>query len=381
MSDERRKQIEHIQALLAERRKIERWLEGLDTRRSSAPLHVVQRVESDYRAKLEESQARLSNETGAVQSLVTELEGALAVQARAVTAKQDERAESELRAAVGEFAEKEWDKLKAKLDAAIAALEGERDGIQKELDTMRALLEDAGSVAAPAPSPAPAAHAAAVSAAAAPAEPSTHAATSAAPAEPVAATEAAPEPAVVPPATAERAPAVAEPVPAAAAPVEAKKANADPGPATVDELAFLRNVLGGTTPPGSQPPSPASSPASSPAASSASADSPASPPPRESVAAPRPATRPSGFSRPSTGSQKAVEPDMFSLPEPPMPMSEDQARESGGFQRLSGQFGALGANTPRTTEAVKSLKCGECGTLNYPTEWYCERCGGELAAF
>jgi uncharacterized OB-fold protein len=30
---------------------------------------------------------------------------------------------------------------------------------------------------------------------------------------------------------------------------------------------------------------------------------------------------------------------------------------------------------------VKSLKCGECGTLNYPTEWYCERCGGELAAF
>ena len=28
----------------------------------------------------------------------------------------------------------------------------------------------------------------------------------------------------------------------------------------------------------------------------------------------------------------------------------------------------------------KTLKCQECGTLNYPTEWYCERCGGELAA-
>lgn len=32
------------------------------------------------------------------------------------------------------------------------------------------------------------------------------------------------------------------------------------------------------------------------------------------------------------------------------------------------------------TEQVKTLRCQECGTMNYPTEWYCERCGGELAA-
>jgi len=30
--------------------------------------------------------------------------------------------------------------------------------------------------------------------------------------------------------------------------------------------------------------------------------------------------------------------------------------------------------------AAKTLKCGECGTMNLPTEWYCERCGAELAA-
>ena len=28
----------------------------------------------------------------------------------------------------------------------------------------------------------------------------------------------------------------------------------------------------------------------------------------------------------------------------------------------------------------KTLKCGECGELNRPTEWYCERCGAELAS-
>ena len=33
-----------------------------------------------------------------------------------------------------------------------------------------------------------------------------------------------------------------------------------------------------------------------------------------------------------------------------------------------------------TAEQPKTLKCAECGAMNYPTEWYCERCGAELAA-
>jgi hypothetical protein len=39
---------------------------------------------------------------------------------------------------------------------------------------------------------------------------------------------------------------------------------------------------------------------------------------------------------------------------------------------------SLGEASP--TDGRKSLRCGECGTMNLPTEWYCERCGGELAA-
>jgi hypothetical protein len=30
--------------------------------------------------------------------------------------------------------------------------------------------------------------------------------------------------------------------------------------------------------------------------------------------------------------------------------------------------------------SAKTVKCGECGAPNLPTEWYCERCGAELAA-
>jgi hypothetical protein len=31
-------------------------------------------------------------------------------------------------------------------------------------------------------------------------------------------------------------------------------------------------------------------------------------------------------------------------------------------------------------EDPKPLKCRDCGTMNLPTEWYCEQCGAELAA-
>lgn len=34
---------------------------------------------------------------------------------------------------------------------------------------------------------------------------------------------------------------------------------------------------------------------------------------------------------------------------------------------------------PVKPEKVKTLKCQQCGVMNYPTEWYCEKCGGELA--
>ena len=47
---------------------------------------------------------------------------------------------------------------------------------------------------------------------------------------------------------------------------------------------------------------------------------------------------------------------------PPPPLAPDATGETG-------------------RDSDKTLKCPECGAMNYATEWYCERCGGELSTF
>jgi hypothetical protein len=330
MTDARTKQIQEIEVLLAERRKYEQWLAQLDARKDSTPSHVFVKVHGDYTARLGVAQQKLSSESGAVHALATELEESLAKLERQIAERTDERAEAELRAAVGEFAGKEWDKLRGKLDGAIADLSGEREGIQRELDTLRALLSEA-------------------------------------------------EP-----------PAGGEPT------------------RDVDDIAFLRSVLGRSTPysntpapviveppTGERPSARASVPVekrpsgqtSGPIAEAEAAPTPAPEPPAEAEA-PRASTsartssattaRPSASVAPAPVPARPSAPELFATPEipegPAGPRGTDDERPS----RPSGTFGRA---TPRSSEAVKSLKCQECGTLNYPTEWYCERCGGELAAF
>jgi hypothetical protein len=40
---------------------------------------------------------------------------------------------------------------------------------------------------------------------------------------------------------------------------------------------------------------------------------------------------------------------------------------------------AVGQSRPSVINQ-RTLKCAECGAMNLPTEWYCDRCGAELAA-
>ena len=70
-------------------------------------------------------------------------------------------------------------------------------------------------------------------------------------------------------------------------------------------------------------------------------------------------------------------------------VSENEPSRLGGrAPSTPGMSSPTATAAPKTPEpavskaasgVAKTLKCGECGTLNRPTEWYCERCGAELA--
>lgn len=53
--------------------------------------------------------------------------------------------------------------------------------------------------------------------------------------------------------------------------------------------------------------------------------------------------------------------------------------DGGGSKKKRKTPAEAGAGT-KSGGTQRTLKCSECGAMNLPTEWYCERCGAELAA-
>lgn len=62
----------------------------------------------------------------------------------------------------------------------------------------------------------------------------------------------------------------------------------------------------------------------------------------------------------------------------PADSKKGEATRSVGAEGVEADEGQKTQPTKGT--AKKTVKCGECGAMNLPTEWYCERCGAELAA-
>ena len=344
MSDTQADRQQDIESLLGERKKFEAWLAQLDAKRATAAPHVYERVHADYTKRLDDVRGRLRDEADTVRTLVSDLETRLGKELDRVTRKSDERAEAELRAMVGEYSEKEWNTTRSKMDAAIADLRAKFDGTERELADLKELL--ASVTGAPAPARPSVMRAAAVLVADALDEAAATDASDASDAAPEAPAAAA---APVPEAKTPAPPSKEAPVSKAGGAGE-KPAPAEP-PArrpSFDELAFLRSVAG--TP--------------SRASGIAAVPTNVAPPPADAAL------------------PEAMKIDL--TPDEPPPAAEppeEKATRPRTSSTVEAEPGPLGAPTPRTSQAIRSLKCQECGTLNFPTEWYCERCGGELAAF
>lgn len=203
-----------------------------------------------------------------------------------------------------------------------------------------------------------------------------------------------------PPAPSHAAP-VAPTGPRAGAPADrapARPSGGIRGTEAFDDLEFLKS-LGRVSSAGASAAPPEAAPPGVPGPSAP----PSAPPPHRTTAA---TTRPMTPPRTMTPARAATPPRPPVIPAPPPPprisqqfapppepippdpsvaspeskLFEARLTDPGVDSVRASSYSAGSLRASGASSAAKSLKCAECGAMNYPTEWYCERCGGELAS-
>jgi ElaB/YqjD/DUF883 family membrane-anchored ribosome-binding protein len=341
-----------IDRLLSERQQYATWLARLDATSDSAPESVRGKIRADYQARLDIVLEQLrSHSDGLVQQLERHRETRGELQTREAQAK-DIMSEAEVRHSVGEYSDAKWQQIRGEAQKNLVSIREElaecNDEIA-ELEKVQLMIASPAVAEPPPPAPAPL--------------PTP---------EPPKAAEPPPEPAAPAPVhmTSERiAPAAAQPVPATgppkpeepaatAQPDASKPGVPGPGQTTIRPGATVRPVKpkeGTGGPPGRTLWFPSVKEEEVNAGvdelaflKSVSEDEQAGPSPR----------------RASGGQPRPIEPGPA-----PSVSSAPVANPPAGTE----------AGRPSSSTGARTLKCGECGTMNRPTEWYCERCGAELA--
>ncbi|MEP6764803.1 MAG: Ran-binding zinc finger domain-containing protein [Gemmatimonadaceae bacterium] len=342
--------IAEIRALVSERQRFDDWLTALAARREETPARVFERVHADYVARRNTVIANLHEHVGSLEALTQSLNIKLHALEMQLAEREDERAEAMLRTAVGEFDAAKWESTRHDVEASIEQLGRDREALIAEAEDARALLTAARQkpilVASAEPEPEPVSATVEVPAA------SVH--DTDGDIETAFAVAATTDETMVDSGSVPAYPYVAdqasEPVAFEAATerdIEADDAvdmlDGAPG-ATVPESLDSIDVFGESSTPNRS---------SSDHSSSRTSDS---------------RTAAANEAAPSSTATRDSFDDLAFL----RSVTESGSNSTPG-PRANGTAGP--------TEQTKTLRCTECGTMNFPTEWYCERCGGELAAF
>lgn len=310
--------LEEVAALMLERQRLESWLSTLDARKSATPDHVYQRVRGDYAARLNTVTHQLLARRAAVQSHLEQLSARL-TQLEAETQRfRDVRTESELRMQVGELSVTDWNVKVRECDESIARLTDAQTQVRTQLAQARDIMNAVRTQTG-----------GAISAPRLPAAPTPS----------------------TPPA---RATPRARPLTIEQAQEQALNNGGPPSSSHLDELAFLNSVVGGEQPDNSKP----------------DGQLEGAPDLGESLME-RVNRHGHGSLREDADAESLLNPTNPPKPGTPKPSPLAANVTDANPIVLKPQGGP---------ERHRTLKCGECGTMNFPTEWYCERCGAELAA-
>lgn len=291
MKDKTSASLEALTGLLGERQRYEEWLSALESRKPSTPDSVYQKVRTDYQSRLKDVSDRLGARAGELKSHIDTLTTKLQDIAREESAQHEARQEAEVRAAVGEYTEEEWTRIKSESEKQLGRIAGDRTATETqlaELNRVFTMSTTPGAAGAPVATPA------------------------------------------------------------------AQVSNVAPKPALpVEQSTPKRMGTGGW-------------------------------PQRDGEGAEGTITVPQGTSAERGSAKPAANASPF---DEFAPLAQKSSTD-GASAKPDGAKPATATATPTKkrgglpdmrTEQQKTLKCPECGAMNYPTEWYCERCGGELA--
>jgi hypothetical protein len=419
-----------VASLINERRKFEDWIAALEAKEAETPAHVFTRVHADYEKRLQAVVEKLAAHTSSLGNEVARLKKKLEKIDDEIANHQDERSEIELRSHAGELDTAELDDALREADEGLAQLTASRNAI--EADLVRVTEFFAAATGAPAPSTTPKRLSRASfdelrflqSVIGEEAEKKKPAETQskprfelehekekparAAPARPLERTaeRRAPRPAEKPiekvatqpiekPVEAAARPPVEKPVEAVAPPPVEKpveKAAAQPVEKPVEraaekvvETAVAKPAAEKAPEPPVEPPVPAGGGT----AIEKDTESLAAKPPQKDgrlsivMQSMSQTIEPEDVPRNSIGIMKTdgSEPSLLAGL-----VSKEQEREQKREQKSEKPFAAnVASNSPLSLKSAgkaghKTLTCKECGAMNDPTEWYCERCGAELSA-
>ena len=125
---------EAIQGLLEKRRTFQGWLSRLDELGGEFRPAVAEKVRTDYAGRLAEVETELEGHRSELEAVLAERTEAAENVAEEHDARSAELEETQLRHAVGEFDDEEWERRRAEHQAGI-------DEIEAELTTQRSAVE------------------------------------------------------------------------------------------------------------------------------------------------------------------------------------------------------------------------------------------------
>src|SRR3982750_2080977 len=132
--------LDALNGLLKERQRYEEWLTALEDRRANTSDSVYQRVRSDYQTRLREVSSKLAERAGELRESIDGLSARLEEISRQELQQREARQEAELRAAVGEYTDKQWKEIGGAWDKELTRLVKEKTAIDAQLTDLNRIF-------------------------------------------------------------------------------------------------------------------------------------------------------------------------------------------------------------------------------------------------